>query len=122
MSGSDPVAFRKFRPPYRMATVFERLKQRPELSGCDIRFEELEADREDGYFPTLQFDSVRVFVEYQDFSINVMGRLTDGVFDYQVNVYDKDGPANPQHWAKMTHVDEMIDIIVSRIVERKRGS
>ncbi|KQQ70910.1 hypothetical protein ASF70_18870 [Rhizobium sp. Leaf321] len=112
----------KFRPPYRMLTVYERLKANPELSDCKIWMEELDNDREDGYFPHLNFDTARVFVSLNDFSINVVGRLTDGVFDYQVSVYDANGPADPQHWALMTHIDEMISIITDRIADRRRGS
>jgi hypothetical protein len=104
----------KFRAPYRIVTVYERLKARPELGHCDITMEELEGDGEAGYFPRIQYDTARVFVRYKGFSINIVGKLEQGHFAYNANAYCDDTPWNPQHSEPMENVDKLVDIVVGR--------
>ena len=111
-----------FRAPYRITTVYDRLKRRPELQHCKITIEELGADREEGYFPALQYDTARVWVRYMGFTINVVGRLSDGSFDYQVNAYCDDAPWDDQFWATMKGIDGMIDWIVEKFQTVPKGA
>jgi hypothetical protein len=108
------VHMTKFRAPYRIVTVYERLKAHPELSHCDITMEELEDDGEACYFPLAQFYMVRVFVRYKGFSLNIVGRLEQGHFAYGANAYRDNAPWNPQHTAPIEKVDELVDIVVGR--------
>jgi hypothetical protein len=54
-----------FPAPYRIVRVCELLKARPELEHCDIVIEALPVDNDERCFPTIQFDTSRVFVRYK---------------------------------------------------------
>ena len=110
-----------FRAPYRIATVYDRLKSRSELRDCDITIEELVADREDKSFPALQYDTARVWVRYKDFAVNVAGRLDDAVFSYHVGAYSDGAPWNPQGGGTMANVDDMIAWIIRKYDDVPRG-
>lgn len=104
----------KFRAPYRITTVYERLIARPELSPCSINIEELEPDREEGYFPTLQYDTARVFVRYKDYSVNVVGVLQESQFHYRANCYQGNHPWDLQFIQPMSGVDKLVELIVGK--------
>jgi hypothetical protein len=110
-----------FRAPYRITTVYDRLKRRSELRDCDIAIEELVADREEDSFPAFQYDTARVWVRYKGFAVNVAGRLNDAVFSYQVSAYSDGTPWNPQGGGTMANVDDMIDWIIKKFDDVPRG-
>jgi hypothetical protein len=105
--------------PYRMRIVHERLKADPRMSPCNIQFEDLDVDSigDAGYFPKVQHDTTRVFVEYRDLEVNVVGRLDDGLFAYHVNVYRAKKPFKNGMWATMPKLDEVIEFIAKIALE-----
>ena len=49
------------------------------------------------YFPKIQYDTARVFVRRGDYSVNVVGVIQDGIFQYRANAYVKNSPWDPQY-------------------------
>lgn len=107
----------KFRPPYRIVTVMERLKKRTELINVSITIEELKPDREEGYFPKLQYDTCRVFVRRGEYSINVCGVIEDGKFHYRAHAYNGASPWDRGWTASIDQVETIIEYIIARFDE-----
>jgi len=105
----------KFAAPYRIQAAFDRLKNRKELAGCSIDFQELDSASNAGRtFPDIDFDTARVFVVKGEYSINVTGRIDRGIFHYYAHAYQKDGPWDPQYSATIDRLDDVVDFIVDR--------
>jgi len=104
----------KFRAPYRITTIRDRLVARPELVDREITIEEMPDDREAGYFPTIQYDTARVFVRRGEYSVNVVGVLEHGKFLYRANAYVGIAPWDVQYQVPMAEVDKIIEFIIGK--------
>lgn len=106
----------KFGAPIRIATIYNRLLQRTsELRGCSITLEELVPDKDMmAQYPTFDWDTCRVFVRHQDYSVNVVGCLQDGVFQYRANAYCGDAPWDQQYVAGLGQAEAIIEFIIGK--------
>jgi hypothetical protein len=108
-----------FKAPFRITTVYDRLKKRPELNNCKITIEEMEEHIEKGedvVYPRISYDTPWVWVRWEgrgrSFAMRIAGRLQDGVFYYLTsdpNLTSKNGSAN-----LIDKVDAAIDFVVEK--------
>jgi hypothetical protein len=108
-------AMQKYPAPFRIQIVYDQLLERSELSGCAITMEELTLDKDMvREFPKFDWDTCRVFVRYEDYSINVGGCLQGGIFQYRANAYHGANPWDQQYVAELGNADAIVEFIIGK--------
>ena len=111
----------RFRPPFRITAVYDRLRKTPELKECEISIEAWPTENDPAYFPLLQYDTCQIWIRYRDFSMNVSGRLVNAKFEYQVTTHCDDVEWDVPYVGTMDSIDEMIKWIVFKYSEVPKG-
>jgi hypothetical protein len=112
----------KYDPPHRIQIIYDKLIARSELHGCSITMEELTYDKDMiAQFPVFDWDTSRVYVKYDAYSVNVVGCLQDGAFQYRANAYQGDVPWDEQYVANLEQSDAIVEFVIGKfdLVPRK---
>jgi hypothetical protein len=123
VSWARVVMMSGFKAPFRITTIYDRLKKRPELDRCKITIEEME--RSDDYvYPRCGYDTAWVWVRWERdeddrFAMWLAGRVEFGVFWYLAS----DEAMTPQNgiWKPYDQVDATIDFVVEKFKAFPKG-